>query len=74
MFYSENMQSEASLQISSNPIQALSSDITQNVEQDLRDELTMDNPFSKQNPDKLILTNSEDIVMDTIENEAEFTT
>ncbi|CAG8517329.1 22394_t:CDS:1, partial [Gigaspora rosea] len=45
-----------------------------NIEQDLRNELTMDNSFSKQTPDKLISTNREDIVIDTIENKAEFTT
>ncbi|CAG8766702.1 23359_t:CDS:2, partial [Gigaspora rosea] len=81
----ENMQTEASLQISSNLIQALLLDITQNIwsetvntnaerDEDLCDELTMDNPFSRQNSNKSISTNSEDTVMETTINEAEFTT
>ncbi|CAG8505297.1 22767_t:CDS:2, partial [Gigaspora rosea] len=43
-----------------------------NIEQDLHNELTMNNPFSRQNPDQIISTKSKNTVMETIENEAEF--
>ncbi|CAG8773105.1 25234_t:CDS:1, partial [Gigaspora rosea] len=36
-----------------------------NIEQNLRDKLTMNNPFLRQTPDKIILTNSKDTVMKT---------
>ncbi|CAG8756869.1 16907_t:CDS:2, partial [Gigaspora margarita] len=67
----KSTKSEALLQISSSLTQYLPSDITQNVctsnslitEQDLRDELTMDNPFSRQNlkkdtPRRYYITNA----------------
>ncbi|CAG8770150.1 18352_t:CDS:2, partial [Gigaspora margarita] len=62
----KDMQSKTLLQISSNLNQSLPLDIIQ-ITRSIY-ELTIDNPFSKQNTEKNTSIKSEDVVIETIEN------